>query len=141
MRAWQAEMARRAAEAEGTCEQRHRGAEGEGQLGVGEGIRVAATPDAGEELSGKSPSGRGPLLLSGASSGAGFPLHPHPCPAWGWPERQPGFRCEKKATPAPFMRQPGGAGRGEEGGTQSPPNRMTFLLCPADPPIPEALIL
>lgn len=65
---------------EGKCEQKHRRAEGEGQLGVGEGIRVAAMPDAGEELSRKSPSGRGPLLLSGASSGAGSSLHPQPCP-------------------------------------------------------------
>ena len=34
-------------------------------------------PDAGKELTGRSPPGRGPLLPSGASRGAPYP---HPCP-------------------------------------------------------------
>ena len=134
MRAWQAEKARRAAEVEGTSEQRHRGAEGEGHLGVGEGIQVAAMPDAGGGAKREEPLWKGsPTSLWGLKWGW-LPTPPPPLSregtaAWGWPERQPGFRCEKKATPAPFMRQPGGGG-GEEGGTQSTPqNDLPSLPC------------
>ena len=71
-------------------------------------LEVALRPDVRGKLRGKSPSGGGPLLPSGAPSGEGTA-------ALSRPGKQSEFWHEKKAPPAPWRRQPGGKGE-----TQSP---------------------
>lgn len=66
--------------------------------------------DVGEVLRGKSPLAGVPYFCLAPQVGLAplpLPLSREGAASLGWPERRPGCRCEKKALPAPFVRQQG----------------------------------